>query len=221
MKLNLCSGPSLFPPPWHNLDREDQTEYIRILREDCTPEMLATWPSHQRILADQAQSGPIHFECRDVRWGLPWIDDDSVDAIYWGQAIEHFNPNVEIPKLLAECRRILKPRGKLRITTPDLDLLIGAYRANDMMRFASEQPEFYVNADPSAQLAYIMYGSSGPKSTYDAYDGHQFLFTRRSLARMLNAAGLTEHYFNGPRSAEFEGTVDCGMSHSLSVEATK
>lgn len=48
---------------------------------------------------------------------LPW-DANSVDAVYMGEMLEHFTQADGI-KLLAECHRVLKPDGILRIRVPD------------------------------------------------------------------------------------------------------
>lgn len=48
---------------------------------------------------------------------LPWLTN-LVDAIYLGEVLEHFTRS-EGEQLLAECFRILKPSGILRIRVPD------------------------------------------------------------------------------------------------------
>lgn len=58
----------------------------------------------------------------DIRDGLPFRDGE-VDFIYTSHVIEHLSP-AGGAKLLAECRRVLKPAGLLRVVTPDLEHLI-------------------------------------------------------------------------------------------------
>ncbi len=66
MKLNLCCGPNIWPPKnpslnyidpadqWVHIDRVDQCEYLRILREDVSAEMAATWPEPQCNISNSA-----------------------------------------------------------------------------------------------------------------------------------------------------------------------
>lgn len=226
LKLNLCSGPSIWPGSgWIHVDRVDQAEYLRILREDVSPEMAATWPADQRRLSEYLRAGgKIDFRVHDVREPMAMFADCSVDAIYVGQAIEHFNPVREVPALLAECYALLKPGGVIRITTPDLDTLLDAYRFGRMQQFASEQPAFYAKAKPEAQLCYLLYGATGPDCTYSNYEGHFFCFTRSTMADALTEAGFSGPYnFHAIAGEGLLGdeTNDCGMSHSFAVTAVK
>ena len=220
MKLNLCSGPNLFPG-WLNIDRADQTEYLRILREDVPPEMAATWPEHQRRLVQHLRAGgKIEFRTGDARGALGF-EENSVEAIYLGQCVEHFNRQAELPGLLHECWTILKPGGRLRITTPDLDLLLEAYQRGEMGKFTKEQPAYYAKAAPADQLAYIMYGATGATCTTETYEGHFHIFTRGTIATALTEAGFKGPYEFGEKSAVFADCVDHGETHSLFVEAVK
>lgn len=224
MKINLCSGPSLFPPPWLNVDRVDQSEYIRILREDVPPEMAATWPEHQRRLVEHLRAGgKIDFRTGDARGALGF-EADSVDAIYLGQCVEHLSKIHELPGLLHECWTILKPGGVLQITTPDLDKLLDAYRLGRMHQFAHEQPAFYAKADPADQLSYLLFGATGGSCTVENYEGHFHCYTRGTLATMLTEAGFVGPYtfYDAAGGGLLSGdVVDCGMSHSLGVCAVK
>ena len=61
----------------------------------------------------------------DLRQPLPFADA-TVDAVYASHVLEHLD-RAEGRKLLAECRRILKPGGIVRIVVPDLEELCRFY----------------------------------------------------------------------------------------------
>lgn len=218
--LNLCCGPNLFPG-WRNLDKVDQSSYTECLRD---AEGTETWPDHQRPLVEHIKAGRITSEVHDVRQGLPQFEDCSVDAIYLGQCIEHFNRGTEVPRLLSDCFRVLKPGGRIRITTPDLQLLMDVALANRLGDFASEQPAFFAGALPEDQLSYLMFGAMGPNCTTENYEGHFHLYSERSLRALLEATGFSEPL--GPRGKDirspvFADCLDMGMSHSFAIEGVK
>ena len=147
--------------------------------------------------------------------------DGSVDAIYLGQCIEHWNRQRETVHILAECHTLLKPGGVLRITTPDMALLFDAYRLEKLHRFAGEQPAYYAKAAPADQLSYILFGATGPECTTEHYEGHFHCYTHGTLATVLTEAGFSGPYNFYARSEAFADAIDCGMSHSIGCEAVK
>ncbi len=237
-KVNIGSGPNLFLDGWINLDREDMAPYIAYLKGAKTDGM----PDAQARLAKRLQAGePVDFRVHDLRHGLPYATE-TVDRLYLGQVIEHLNPVVEVPKLLKECRRVLKPDGILRIATPDLDLLVTAYinsrgaeaekwvvkPGNPKLEdFADEQPPVYRTVPLSMQLSFILFGALGPKTTWDHYEGHMMIYSRESMEWVLKEMGFGQVRFyprDSPQSDDpaLRGeVVDTGVSHSLLVDARK
>jgi predicted SAM-dependent methyltransferase len=61
----------------------------------------------------------------DLRLPLPYADS-SVDLIFNEHFIEHISRE-DGRKFLAECYRVLKPGGVLRVSTPDLRWLVAQY----------------------------------------------------------------------------------------------
>jgi len=225
VKLNIGCGPNFFPfDGWINYDKEDFTTYAEWLR-NADP----SWtPGNQKNLVNYIQGGgAIDFRKQDLRAGFPQHADGSVDAIYLGQMIEHINPMCEAPKFIGECRRMLRPGGVLRIATPDLELLINAYNNGEMGRFSSEQPEFYTSMDAGSQLAYLMFGSAGEKCTWDNYEGHMFLYSRKSMETCLSNAGFQPPFFfyseqgQSTDMALAKEVFDAGMTHSFIAEAVR
>jgi len=204
-------------PGWTNLDKIDMSGYLETLRHSGD---ISTWPEHQQKMADHARNGAVSCSVLDMRYDLHRFADSSIDAIYLGQVVEHMQPIVELPRLLGECWRMLKPGGKVRITTPDLDVLLNAYWEGKMDDFAHEQPEFYMQVTPDAQLSYIMFGACGPACTTENYEGHMACLGKRHAKALLEVIGFTDVTFDA-KSDVFAECVDAGMSHSWAAEATK
>lgn len=61
----------------------------------------------------------------DIRQGLPF-DDDTFDVVYHSHVLEHLAPE-DGERLIAECYRVLKPGGVLRIVVPDLEQIARLY----------------------------------------------------------------------------------------------
>jgi predicted SAM-dependent methyltransferase len=64
----------------------------------------------------------------DLARPLPF-PDGRVDVVYLEEVIEHVSPT-EARRLLAECHRMLKPGGALRLTTPCLDSYCTRFNAS-------------------------------------------------------------------------------------------
>jgi predicted SAM-dependent methyltransferase len=72
---------------------------------------------------------PQHPSIRSMDLGRPLpFADGSVDAIYHAHVLEHFEPAAG-QRLLAECHRVLKPGGIVRVVVPDLEELAQRYLA--------------------------------------------------------------------------------------------
>ncbi len=79
------------------------------------------------------EAGPGIDVVADIRQGLPFPDNhfDYIVSI-------HVLPELsyrELDPALQELRRVLKPNGVLRLSLPDMDLAINAYRSKDVDYF--------------------------------------------------------------------------------------
>lgn len=242
VKLNIGCGPNVFPfDGWINYDRVYHNVYFTQLNciakeiiglglenisENAKGWMEFMQPHQGKLIDYLVKGGDLNYNLCDVDEPFPQHADNSVDIIYLGQMIEHLNPVYTIPKLLSECYRMLKPGGTLRITTPDLDLLINAYLDNSLDKFDKEQPSFYHGADRGSKFSYISYASCGPDSKYTNYDGHMFLFNKESMTIHLQKAGFNQVVFFNQELKSYNPIIlsevnDEGLSHSIAVEATK
>lgn len=224
IKLNIACGPNVFPHDgWINCDHFDFTEYFAYVSNPLVP--LEPMPGHQQRLANFLRDGgDFQFKRYSMTDPLPYADS-SVDFIYVGQAIEHLNFVNQAPAFLQECRRVLKPGGILRMTTPDICKLIAAYNEGRMSEFEKDQPAIYKDLDPTAQLSLIMFGAAGEGCTQEKYEGHFFNYSEKSMKDLLEKVGFKDVEFVASKQGKNKEIameiVDEGISHSLIVEAVK
>ena len=234
IKLNIGAGPNIFPyNGWINYDRELFTEYFSWLKSTDSLVPKDSWQTDGPGSLENLQklqkfllSNSIDYKIHDLRKPFLQHDNNSVDLIYVGQVIEHLNPIHEVSKFLNECFRMMKPGAVIRLTTPDFDLLLKSYLENKMDSFSKDQPVFYKDHDPMSQLAFIMFGATGPKCTFDNYEGHMFMFTKTSMTSALKNAGFKDIEFystlgKSKNDCIQKEVIDAGISHSFIVEACK
>ena len=71
---------------------------------------------------------------------------NQFDVVYHSQVLEHF-PKDAAPDFIAECYRILKPGGILRIVLPDLQNIITEYQKQLAILKENPTPESQANYD--------------------------------------------------------------------------
>lgn len=110
MRLNIGSGQTSVPS-WTNIDRSSNIMHGRV-------------PAAKRMLIrfgllneDQMQPGDDMVRLDTRR--LPYADS-SVEAIYSSHTLQHLYLQ-EAERVLAECARVLKPGGILRLALPDVE----------------------------------------------------------------------------------------------------
>ncbi|XVU28140.1 class I SAM-dependent methyltransferase [Actinoplanes sp. CA-054009] len=137
------------------------------------------------------------FRC-DLRKPLP-LADASVDGILAEHVVEHFGPD-DLPHMLAELCRVLKPSAPLRIVCPDAQIVAGLLTGEDSTR-ANAQLEFDTRVhgwDPGHEL---MRWRTANRLTYQ-FGQHQVLLTADTTAWLLHEAG-----FCGTRTMAITETV--------------
>jgi predicted SAM-dependent methyltransferase len=82
------------------------------------------------LLVDAEPNGPENYLRHDLRRPLPF-GDGTVERILIEHYFEHCEPRREVPRLLAECRRVLREGGTLRIIVPDAGAYCRAYASGD------------------------------------------------------------------------------------------
>lgn len=225
VKLNIAAGPNVFPfDGWINYDKENFKEYFDYISNPKTG--VNGMPEYQKPLAQYLQSGgKLDFRIHNMTEPFDH-NDNSVDVINVGQAIEHLNYVNQAPAFIKECYRMLKPGGLLRMSTPDFNLILNAYNRNEMQKFAEDQPAIYKELDPMGQMAMLIFGASGDNCNQNNYEGHFFCYTEKSMTQLLEKAGFKEIEFynwnNQSKVKEIKEQVkDHGLSHSFVVECIK
>lgn len=111
------------------------------------------------------------------------VADASVDAIYSSHNIEHVHAH-EVPQVLKEFLRVLKPDGFLVVTCPDLQTVCQLV-AEDKLGDAA----YTSQAGPITPLD-ILYGHGAALAAGHHYMAHKCGFTLKTLTQALQAAGF-------------------------------
>ena len=116
----------------------------------------------------------------DASGGLPFADC-SVDVVYSSHMVEHLDRN-EVRAFLAECLRVLRPAGVLRLALPDLRRLVEGYLQSGDADLLIEQTILGHSRPrgPQAKLMEMLLGNRG----------HRWMYDERSAVLLLQAAGF-------------------------------
>lgn len=111
------------------------------------------------------------------------VADASVDAIYSAHNIEHVYAH-EVPQVLKEFLRVLKPEGFLVVTCPDLQTVCQLV-AEDKLNDAA-----YTSQAGVITPLDILYGHGAALAAGHHYMAHKTGFTLKTLTQALHAAGF-------------------------------
>ena len=113
------------------------------------------------------------------------VATSSVDAIWSSHNLEHL-PRHEVSLALREFIRVLKPRGLLLLTLPDLRQ-VAQLVVDDRL----EDQAYNSSSGPITPLDMI-FGHSASLARGNSFMAHRTGFTARTLQRALVEAGFTE-----------------------------
>lgn len=111
----------------------------------------------------------------DIGERLPF-KSGAADLIYASHVLEHF-PTADVPSLLAEWKRVLRPGGQLLVAVPDL---------NAIATMLVERRRGWFTPPHEPWLGAIYGGQK------DQYDFHKTGFTAPWLAHLMREAGFGE-----------------------------
>jgi predicted SAM-dependent methyltransferase len=167
------------PASWVRVMNE-YSQPVRKLHIGCGDHILRTWLNAD---FEPEKAGVMHL---DARAPFPFKDSEF-SYVFSEHMIEHI-PYPDGLRMLSECYRILKPNGKIRISTPDLSFLI----------------DLYMEPKTTLQKEYITW-SAGKylKDKQMSIDtliinnffrgwGHQFIYDEKVLRLSLQKAGFCD-----------------------------
>jgi SAM-dependent methyltransferase len=162
----------------------------------CGKHILSGWLNTDSYLQDP--SLPIYLF--DASQKFPF-EDGTFAYVFSEHMIEHISYPAGL-HMLRECLRVLKPRGVLRLSTPDLDFLLDLRRPDksplqrEYIRWSSETNTPHV-PDPTNETFVI--------NNYVRDWGHTFIYDEKTLRQSMQLAG-----FSQLRKCDLqESSVDC------------
>ena len=116
------------------------------------------------------------------------FEDNSFDYIFSEHMIEHID-HAQANFMVSECFRVLKPLGKIRIATPDINKLLTLDISNGpgkdyfekLVRPSFDSKSIHIESNVSYLLNYIMHNY-----------GHKFIYNQDILSQRLKANGFVQ-----------------------------
>jgi predicted SAM-dependent methyltransferase len=175
---------------------------------ECIDSILAQTRPVQEIIVVKSKEPKLHIGCGDH--ALPgWLNTDqfpntgdimhldatrpfpfnneTFDYVFSEHMIEHL-PYPDGLKMLAECHRVLKPSGKIRISTPNLALLIDIARANksDLQRaYIKCASRTFIDGAPEDNETFVI-------NNFVRDRGHTFIYDENTLRGAMTSVGFAQ-----------------------------
>ena len=158
----------------------------------------------------------------DARRRLPF-PDGSVRGIYSEHFLEHLDYLEEVPAFLAECHRVLRHEGVIRVIVPDAGKYLAAYARGGWQELAALRP-----LGPGNEDHYFKFTYNTPMELINVVfrqaQEHKFAYDRETLEFLLKRHGFAE-----VRQQAFGRSIDPVLcldteeraTESLCVEAVK
>jgi predicted SAM-dependent methyltransferase len=114
---------------------------------------------------------------------LSMVEAGQFDAVFSSHNLEHLYPH-DVPKALAEFKRVLKPTGFALVIVPDLQR-VGELIAADKL----EDPAYMSPSGPICPVD-MLYGFRQSLAAGNLFMAHKMGFTRKTLSQYLLRAGF-------------------------------
>jgi|SRR5579863_3089842 len=121
--------------------------------------------------------------CWDITKGPLPFADDYVAGIFTEHCLEHISFK-SCKAVLAEFKRIIQPRGRIRVIVPDLEIYVDRYNL-----FRASREQSMPNAEDSIDGIYSP--AMSINGIFKSH-GHQFIYDFHTLKVMLDEVGFAE-----------------------------
>jgi predicted SAM-dependent methyltransferase len=172
---------------------QEYNQPVRKLHIGCGDHILPTW-----LNSDFEPDHPGVMQL-DATRAFPFEDGDF-SYVFSEHMIEHIS-YADGLNMLAECYRILRPGGKIRISTPDLSFLMDLYKEPKttlQREYITWSAERYFRKRSASLDTFII-------NNFFHQWGHQFIYDEKVLRLSLQHAG-------------FSRIVRCNLLHSEDAE---
>jgi predicted SAM-dependent methyltransferase len=116
-----------------------------------------------------------------------YFGDQTFDYVFSEHMIEHI-PYNDAVKMLAECHRVLKPGGKIRISTPDLDFLIALHHPDK----STLQHEYVVWSTRTFSNDVVEHNDVFVINNFMRDWGHTFIYDESTLNATMISVGFID-----------------------------
>jgi predicted SAM-dependent methyltransferase len=207
LRLHLGCGPGPQPTGWTHIDGSWNAR-------------LSKWPVARRALS---ALGIIPHELAALGWTPDVVTADlrrplpfpsgTVACIYASHVLEHLYDD-EARALLAECYRVLEPRGIIRLVVPDLAALVEKYQKSGAADGLNDELLLRHRSAGGGHFLHRLY------LAMTEFHTHKWVYDARSLIDRLETAGFSsverrgylDSGIAGIEALEQEGrVVDCGV----------
>jgi predicted SAM-dependent methyltransferase len=173
IRVNLGSGPREMQG-WINYDNSFSLYLSRL------PRLVLKLIYNLKIVNKNRYSLILSYKNQKIIWAnivktIP-EKDNSIDLVYLSHVIEHLDSE-EIELLFKEILRIMKPSGILRISVPDISILVNDYlKSGDADKFIERT--MLSNGRPKKMIEKLQLLLVGTRN-------HQWMYDEKSLKNLL------------------------------------
>lgn len=189
MRLHLGCGPGPQPANWTHVDGSWNA---RLSKFGFVRRCLAMAGVIPRELAESQWTPDV--VTADLRRTLPF-ESGSAEYVYASHVFEHLYED-EARRLLAECRRVLKPHGVIRLVVPDLRAMVQRYvdSVSGQSRAAGQLPADELNQSlllrpRSARRGRFLHRAY---SAMTEFHSHKWMYDAESLISRLEQAQFSD-----------------------------
>lgn len=179
----------------------DITPHIWISRVPLLPSLLYRVGKMSKERFQQHQQGVFrNVQYLNLFKPLPYADD-TFQYVFSSHVFEHL-PRASLTRLLYELLRVLKPGGTMRVSVPDLTVMVGNYQI--------DEPDAFVKA--VFEIDHV-----------NTKNRHHWMYAEKSMREALVSAGfvnVTRCQYRQGKCPDLQ-LLDNRPEHSLFMEADK